>query len=143
MSVVRMEAPVLVSVGNGGGGDRWAGRRGRRLGSSFDRPVPAPQPRRSGATGHNRAVRLTSFEPANLWDPPSVTLMGRVAVGNRRDLAWAECHPPLRIGDRAYELVLLQSRDRNESLWSVDGGPVHVYVCTTPDDSMARDQVPR
>jgi hypothetical protein len=90
-------------------------------------------------------VHLVSFEPTNAWDPPSITLMSHVVVGERQDLrwAWAECHPALKYKGGTYDLLLLESRDRNQSVWSADDGPIHVYVCTTSKENEALDELPR
>lgn len=68
--------------------------------------------------------------------------MSRVTVGSRDDLAWAECTPPLRFGGAHHGLVLLQPRDRAESVWE-RRGPVHVYIYATAAELQAVDHLTR
>jgi hypothetical protein len=76
-------------------------------------------------------VWLTSFDPEGAWPPTEISLMERVQVGVRDDLAWADVAEPIALGAEQCARVLLQARHEGHSVWSDEPEPIHVYVCTT------------
>ena len=76
---------------------------------------------------------LTSFDPNRGWPPTSVTLLGRVQIGNRTDHAWARLSPPVPLSPHRWtqtDHVILGARHQGFDVWSPTTWPLHVFIST-------------
>jgi|tagenome__1003787_1003787.scaffolds.fasta_scaffold16877693_1 hypothetical protein len=81
-------------------------------------------------------MRLSPYDPEDLFEATEVTLVSPLRVGNRDDLAWARVDPPIRLMDKDRHVIALGTRHAGDSLWDLSkgGSPVHVYVLLANGD---------
>jgi hypothetical protein len=85
-------------------------------------------------------VWLTQYDVQEPGPPIEIGLERRVTIGERKDHAWAHLSSPLRLAGTDVVHVIVGARHSGDDVWSPTRWPVHVYVCTVPEELQDRDR---